>query len=1300
MDDDTRYSILSTKKINIVDDAQSVNYADDIKTIESLPAKAKSKVEKIIKPLAEKLGILSRSLKSPAVEIEFKFSKNKGLKESLSKQLRYGGDYGDFAKALTNLDQILENAVLIEKHGDKYKGTRREDHRLESVSVLFGACRDGNSIIPVQMEIKKSSTIEGQLYVTVAMTKMEADVLGSALDTSQGRSLISASEYSLPELFQKINPADKHFLKYLPDGFLSEEQIQAKHTALQEDAKRIETYKIEPTSKKEFGASASVADSLGPSVAKSTPNSEASIPQAALEVNGDLPKDSDAKAAQLLKGILPANQSADSSQQMQAQPGTGGERLVNQVAATTFGTENKAVENPVDPGYNKHRSEQAQNVMDRLNQGNVDAPGIDEIMAIPEIADAERANEGTETFNLPNREPIRENGYRQAMQKGSWSGTDYSGEVRQGYRMDIVIGLPGSGKSSVYTERLSQEHKSRVIDTDDFREYIPEYNGHNVALVHEEASIIRNDVFDAALENGDNILLSTIGANAESLAAKIAKYREDGYEVYLHLNELPNSKSLARAIGRYVSEDGSLGRYVSPKLIAAYGDKPTQTYLYLTGQGGTQNGKLVGDLRTSRSQGNGDAGKTGATPQSQAGAGSPAGLLSGYDWYNNDVERGEAPRLIQSSEASNIQTTPEVNGDLPKDSGAKAAQLLKGILPADQPADSSQQVRQSLMDGMQDIGRQAPPLPVNGQEVEPANRWGIEETLGLNHPQTEVDAGAASEYNKSELRQSPGQAAGDGIMIPGAAVGDPGVTYTASNKPVQFRYAVVPAEALITSNDQYGNANAAYPMELQPRDRTRAASQTQINSISRNLNPALLAESPTAQNGAPIIRSDGVVIGGNGRVSAINQAYSKGRGTEYQQYITQRAAQLGIDPATLPQNPVLVRVATGVDNYTDLASALNASTTANYSATEAAQADAAKIGNIVEYLSVSDDGSIRNADNSDFIQKFVTNVVPETERGDVIQANGQLSQAGERRIQNALFAYAYGDTDLVERLTEKTDSNIKNITGSMLKVAGRVANLQSAIDSGEVQDLGVRSAITNAVNLYLDAKGSQQSVANAAGQMVVDVNGIESQYDGLTVHIAKALEVFSRSGKQIQMFLTHLVDSNMLALSEDAGQTSFFGAGENITQEGLYDQTIQSFEEAGGRADKLQPKSDFSQYREYKPQAVLEGMAPAGAEGASSTAKADGRYNGSISEGLPGGQPGLNSLIGAEGGTSRMLWPAQRGESSPTLTERGTDGNGDLLYGNVPIEFMEHGTVGAAEQNFTGAVDEATGEAKIRDIDK
>lgn len=274
MDEGSRYEVLRDKKIPIVEDTRSGDYAQEIGNIEALPDKAKSKVKKIIKPLAEKLGILNRGLKSPDVDVQFQFSKGKGLKESLSKQLNYGGSYGDFAKALVNLEEILNNAVLIEKHGDKYAGTVREDSRLESVSVLVGAYRDGDSIIPVQMEIKKTSNRGGQLYVTVAMTKIGADVLGSRPGNVPGKcslisapigetdvlgsrpsnnlgqySLISASDCNIADLFAKINPQDKHFLKYVPDGFLSDEQKAVKQSALQEDAERIAGYAKKPDSK-------------------------------------------------------------------------------------------------------------------------------------------------------------------------------------------------------------------------------------------------------------------------------------------------------------------------------------------------------------------------------------------------------------------------------------------------------------------------------------------------------------------------------------------------------------------------------------------------------------------------------------------------------------------------------------------------------------------------------------------------------------------------------------------------------------------------------------------------------------------------------------------------------------------------------------------------------------------------------------------------------------------------------------------------------------------------------------------
>ena len=54
----------------------------------------------------------------------------------------------------------------------------------------------------------------------------------------------------------------------------------------------------------------------------------------------------------------------------------------------------------------------------------------------------------------------------------------------------------------------------------------------------------------------------------------IKMFKEGGYSVYLHLNELPNCKAIARSLNRYIEE----GRFISPKVIAQYGDTPTRNF--------------------------------------------------------------------------------------------------------------------------------------------------------------------------------------------------------------------------------------------------------------------------------------------------------------------------------------------------------------------------------------------------------------------------------------------------------------------------------------------------------------------------------------------------------------------------------------------------------------------------------------------------------------------------------------------------------------------------------------------------
>jgi hypothetical protein len=246
--------------------------------------------------------------------------------------------------------------------------------------------------------------------------------------------------------------------------------------------------------------------------------------------------------------------------------------------------------------------------------------------------------------------------------------------------------------------------------------------------------------------------------------------------------------------------------------------------------------------------------------------------------------------------------------------------------------------------------------------------------------------------------------------------------------------------------------NPAYPAELQPRNRGRQASQLQMEKISRNINPRQLEDSPNAQNGAPIIRSDGVVIGGNIRSMALTDAYNKGRADAYRDYVSSRAARkFGLDTSELPERPVLVRVAEDVSDWAKLARDLNTSTIAAYSATERAMADAARMDSrIMSLLNPDEDGNINTTANKDFIQGFIANVVPDNERGAAITGSGLLSQDGLERAEYAIFAAAYKDADLMQRMSESLDNDMKNVTNGLLDIAPKVMQTQAAVDAGQL----------------------------------------------------------------------------------------------------------------------------------------------------------------------------------------------------------------------------------------------------------
>ena len=246
--EEARYEILKDRTIR----PASVEYdklgdTDTAAIYDGLSAAQMAQAKKAIRAIAKKLGLNQVDLKNSRIEFPFRFS-NANAGVSAQHQSEYGGSYQDLVKALTCLPTIVENAELIETHTEKKRGTKKENPDLKQVYVLLGAMKDGESIIPIQMEVKEFKNANGGLYMTVAMTKIkESDVVKKlqAGESAAATSLLSDSSISIQDILRNVKAEDGRFLKYAPDAFLNDEQKAAKRRAIQRQTEEYASYKID-----------------------------------------------------------------------------------------------------------------------------------------------------------------------------------------------------------------------------------------------------------------------------------------------------------------------------------------------------------------------------------------------------------------------------------------------------------------------------------------------------------------------------------------------------------------------------------------------------------------------------------------------------------------------------------------------------------------------------------------------------------------------------------------------------------------------------------------------------------------------------------------------------------------------------------------------------------------------------------------------------------------------------------------------------------------------------------------------
>lgn len=245
---------------------------------------------------------------------------------------------------------------------------------------------------------------------------------------------------------------------------------------------------------------------------------------------------------------------------------------------------------------------------------------LEKINECPEIILANTiVSDSKPTMLLAGRDDLRKHILEELNKKGaagiaSDGSVCYNKEVIRESRLDIIVGLPGSGKSSALADVISQEFNSRIIDSDEAKKLLPEYNnGWGAGIVHNESKLISDTQLKESMLKGENIVLPRVGGNYKVIDQIVSMAQQLGYSVYMHYVELSREKALGRMLDRFINT----GRFMAPEIIDKYdnsidGNKIEKTYEYFK----------------------------------------KGGNINGYSKWNNDVGRGERPILIEQNGCS------------------------------------------------------------------------------------------------------------------------------------------------------------------------------------------------------------------------------------------------------------------------------------------------------------------------------------------------------------------------------------------------------------------------------------------------------------------------------------------------------------------------------------------------------------------------------------------------------------------------------------------------------------------------
>lgn len=233
MSDRQRYRVLKDRILTVAE-CHPEKLADINVDIHELETSFKKRATPIIRKIVDEFGLI-QEYQNEDIELSFDVTKHT-FKESISKQK---GSFENYGKMLTCFGDVINNAVGVEVHENRY----RKDSSVKRMFTLISGFKDDKNIVPVKLEVKEIENKvnkANKLYLAVALEPIQKATVRTQID-HKGASYARVASFkdsstldniSISKFAKNINPVDGNFLKYFPDKMLSSEQKAAKAKAL------------------------------------------------------------------------------------------------------------------------------------------------------------------------------------------------------------------------------------------------------------------------------------------------------------------------------------------------------------------------------------------------------------------------------------------------------------------------------------------------------------------------------------------------------------------------------------------------------------------------------------------------------------------------------------------------------------------------------------------------------------------------------------------------------------------------------------------------------------------------------------------------------------------------------------------------------------------------------------------------------------------------------------------------------------------------------------------------------------